>query len=192
LVPPPRTPSPKVRIHRSQSFDSPSSRFTNSPPVGDSPFSKSASAIVAKPLPAYDAVRAAEQGMPVISHIDNKVVLHTRMSDESMSSISSTDSSPISPASSSGLGLLNDSLALPSAPSPPPTMVTPEMYQDPETPMYNPWLVRVVLNMYDVRGIDWTMIAEPIERIWGVRTSSAEVLGILTGNGRVRERVWWD
>ena len=57
--------------------------------------------------------------------------------------------------------------------------------------MYDPWLVRVVLDMYDVRGFDWTMIAEPIERIWGFRTCSAEVLGILSGNGRLGPR-WWD
>jgi hypothetical protein len=70
------------------------------------------------------------------------------------------------------------------------TMTLP--YQDPETPMLDPWLVRMVLDMYDVRGFDWTMIAEPIERCWGVRTSSAEVLGILSRNGRVLGRRWWD
>lgn len=58
--------------------------------------------------------------------------------------------------------------------------------------MHDPWLVRVVLDLYDVRGFDWTMMAEPIERIWGVKTCSAEVLGILSGNGRVLGRVWWD
>lgn len=57
--------------------------------------------------------------------------------------------------------------------------------------MYDPWLVRVVLDMYDIRGFDWMTIAEPIERIWGFKTSSAEVLGILSGNGRVGRR-WWD
>jgi hypothetical protein len=57
--------------------------------------------------------------------------------------------------------------------------------------MYSPWLVRVVLDMYDVRGMDWMSIAEPIERVWGVRTSSADVLGILSANGRVGRR-WWD
>jgi hypothetical protein len=57
--------------------------------------------------------------------------------------------------------------------------------------MHNPWLVRMVLDMYDVRGFDWTGIAEPIQRCWGVSTSSAEVLGILCGNGRVG-CVWWD
>jgi hypothetical protein len=35
-------------------------------------------------------------------------------------------------------------------------------------------------------------IAEPIERLWGVRTSTAEVLDILSDNGRVLNRQWWD
>jgi hypothetical protein len=58
--------------------------------------------------------------------------------------------------------------------------------------MYAPFLVRVVLDLYDVRGLAWQNIAEPVERIWGVRTSSAEVLGILSGNGRIVGRRWWD
>jgi hypothetical protein len=49
----------------------------------------------------------------------------------------------------------------------------------------------MVLDMFDVRGFDWMSIADPIERVWGVRTGSAEVLEILVGNGRVR-RVWWE
>jgi hypothetical protein len=57
--------------------------------------------------------------------------------------------------------------------------------------MYSPWLVRVVLDLYDVRGLDWMSIAEPVERLWGVQTSSAEVLNILSDNGRVH-RQWWD
>jgi hypothetical protein len=57
--------------------------------------------------------------------------------------------------------------------------------------MFDPWLVRMVLDMFDVRGFDWMSIADPIERVWGVRTGSAEVLEILVGNGRVR-RVWWE
>jgi hypothetical protein len=66
-----------------------------------------------------------------------------------------------------------------------------EIYQDPETPMYDPWLVRAVLDMHDVRGFDWMVIADVIERVWRYKTSSAEVLGILSGNGRLR-RQWWD
>jgi hypothetical protein len=58
--------------------------------------------------------------------------------------------------------------------------------------MYSPWLVRAVLDLYDVRGLDWMSIAEPVEHIWGVQTSTAEVLGILSDNGRVNNRRWWD
>ncbi|KAF2466238.1 uncharacterized protein BDR25DRAFT_76815 [Lindgomyces ingoldianus] len=212
-APPPRTPSPKIRIHRSQSFDSPSSRISNTTPIDDSPYSKSAGALTAKPLPSYNALKAAEQAM--IRHVGNKVVLHTRMSDDSILSESESESnssaassiqcSPISPDARFGL-FASGSPAFPSAPSPPmaqttlppntlnESVVAPNlaMYQDPNVQMYDPWLVRVVLDMYDVRGFDWTMIAEPIERVWGCRTSSAEVLGILTRNGRIRGCVWWD
>jgi hypothetical protein len=69
---------------------------------------------------------------------------------------------------------------------------SPFLYQDTSYPMYSPWLVRVVLDMYDVRGLDWTAIADPIERVWGIQTSSADVLGILSDNGRVLNRRWWD
>jgi hypothetical protein len=72
-----------------------------------------------------------------------------------------------------------------------PEPTSPFAYQDMSYEMYSPWLVRVVLDMYDVRGMDWMSIAEPIERVWGVRTSSADVLGILSANGRVG-RQWWD
>lgn len=58
--------------------------------------------------------------------------------------------------------------------------------------MYSPFLVRVVLDLYDVRGMDWMSIAEPVERIRGVPTSTAEVLDILSDNGRVGNRKWWD
>lgn len=196
---PPRTPSPKIRIHRSQSFDSPSSRFSITP-IDDSPYSKSTSAI-SKPLPRYNARRPT--------------LLHTKMSDDSLQSdvSSSSSASPTSPASES-FALFSGSPA-PTSDSPrlqrksrpanvttkPDTMPPPpeilsstlafSIYQDPTVPMYDPWLVRVVLDMYDIRGFDWMTIAEPIERIWGFKTSSAEVLGILSGNGRVGRR-WWD
>lgn len=83
---------------------------------------------------------------------------------------------------------------MPSPATPPPQILssTLSIYQDPSTPMYDPWLVRVVLDLFDVRGFDWMSIAEPIERVWGVRTGSAEVLEILVGNGRVGGRRWWD
>jgi hypothetical protein len=70
--------------------------------------------------------------------------------------------------------------------------MSPFVYQDTTCPMYSPWLVRVVLDMHDVHRLDWMSIAEPIERVWGVRTSSAEVLDILSDNGRVSNRQWWD
>lgn len=219
----PRTPSPQLRIHRSQSFDSPSSHVTY---IDESPFSKSADSIIHKPLPAYNALKAAETAL--MRH--NTVKLQTKMSDESMlsessagSAMSSISSSPMSESGDeSGFGLFQTgSPLIPTAPSPsqhsesrfnrtpdvlppPPSILqstpaeveilTPNFaaYQDNTSPMYDPWLVRVVLDMYDVHGFDWTSIAEPIERIWGFRTSSAEVLGILSGNGRVRGRVWWD
>lgn len=200
----PRTPSPKIRIHRSQSFDSPSSRISVTP-IDDSPYSKSTSAI-SKPLQRYDALGAVDP-----------IVLHTKMSDESiLSSASSASPSPTSPTSDS-FALFSGSPAAaspvpahartqrkerpvnvntrPGVMPPPPEILSSSlalsMYQDHSVPMYDPWLVRVVLDMYDIRGFDWTMIAEPIERIWGFKTSSAEVLGILSGNGRVGRR-WWD
>lgn len=73
-----------------------------------------------------------------------------------------------------------------------PSPLSPFLYQDTSCPMYSPWLVCAVLDMHDVHRLDWTSIAEPIERVWGVRTSSADVLGILSDNGRVMRRRWWD
>jgi len=69
---------------------------------------------------------------------------------------------------------------------------SPFLYQDTRYAMYSPWLVKVVLNLCDVRGLDWMSISEPVERIWGVRTCAAEVLAILSSNGRVAARRWWD
>jgi hypothetical protein len=69
---------------------------------------------------------------------------------------------------------------------------SPFQYQDTSYTMYSPWLVRAVLDLHDVRGLDWMSIAEPVERIWGVRTCTAEVLAILSDNGRVNNRRWWD
>lgn len=73
-----------------------------------------------------------------------------------------------------------------------PSPLSPFLYQDTSCPMYSPWLVCAVLDMHDVHRLDWTSIADPIERVWGVRTSSADVLGILSDNGRVMRRRWWD
>ncbi|KAF2873942.1 hypothetical protein BDV95DRAFT_488065 [Massariosphaeria phaeospora] len=203
MVLPPRTPSPKVRIHRSQSFDSPSSRISVTP-IDDSPYSKSTSAIITKPLPRYDAMEAAEQG--VMRY--NKLALHTKISKDSImsdasSNYSSVESSPVSASSDrSHYGLFSS--GSPSLPPASPEYASADnnapqifssslqIYQDINTPMYDPWLVHIVLDMYDTRGFDWMTIAEPIERIWGFRTSSGEVLDILSGNGRVLGRRWWD
>jgi hypothetical protein len=216
LSAPPRTPSPKIRIHRSQSFDSPSSRISVTP-IEDSPYSKSTGSItIPKPFPRYDALKAAEHSIVA----RNRVTLQTKMSDDSLmsdvssSSSSSSTSSPTESEDGSQFGLFTS--GSPTIPSPSPEYPAPRhrpanintapterppppeilsstlsVYQDMSTPMYDPWLVRVVLDMYDVRGFDWTMIAEPIERIWGFHTCTAEVLGILSGNGRLGPR-WWD
>jgi hypothetical protein len=208
LIAPPRTPSPKVRI-RSQSFDSPSSRISVTP-IEDSPYSKSTGSI--KTLASYDAIKAAAAQGPMRS-VNVLLPLNTKMSDESISSdTSSTESSVASsPADEErGMEICVDS------PSPLPeeererphpfafaqsvkyveqaaeAPMSPFVYQDTSCAMYSPWLVRVVLDMYDVHGLDWMTIAEPIERVWGVQTSSAEVLDILSDNGRVGNRRWWD
>jgi hypothetical protein len=207
---PVRTPSPKVRI-RSQSFDSPSSRITDTT-VEESPFSKSTGSLATKTLPQHDVLEASHQG--ILQRISVLLPLHTKMSDESM--MSDTSSASWSGASSPTDPDEDVVLAMDSPPShgqrqrqrPHPLTfcqsVTDEMksideepsspflYQDNNFPMYSPWLVRVVLDMYDVRGLDWMSIAEPVERIWGVQTNSAEVLSILSDNGRVLNRRWWD
>jgi hypothetical protein len=210
ILPPLRTPSPKVRI-RSQSFDSPSSRITDTS-IEEPPFSKSTDSLATKALPQHDVLEASQQGM--LQPLSVLLPLHTKMSDESM--ISDT-----SRASSSGASSPIDSeedVAL-TVDSPPPAAhrqrqrphpltfcqsatenettideqpSSPFLYQDAGFPMYSPWLVRVVLDMHDVRGLNWMSIAEPIERIWGVQTNSAEVLSILSDNGRVLNRRWWD
>ena len=233
-----RTPSPKIRIHRSQSFDySPSSKSATSiTPIDDSPYSKSTSAI------PFAGTLASMHDLRTRSIMLNKGL---NISDESMSSTSDSmsideDEEPESPTTSSTsqesgylrfassaspttsprvpiqhhihdppsiLPSPHNTLQIthlspprpsshrttPQQPSPTPSFsshISP--YQDPATPMQDPWLVRMVLDMYDVRGFDWTMIAEPLQRCWGVSTTSAEVLGILAGNGRVGGRVWWD
>jgi hypothetical protein len=207
---PPRTPSPKVRI-RSQSFDSPSSRIGISL-IEASPFSKSTGSIVTKALPHHNVLDAAEEDEFQPAHV--LLPLHTKMSDESIMSASSSASSSVvsSPTNSDG-----DMEDVSNSPSPlaqhdrrdphPLTFcqsitydtapieelhASPFLYQDTDYPMYSPWLVRVVLDLYDVRGLDWMSIAEPVERLYGVQTSSAEVLSILSDNGRVHNRQWWD
>jgi hypothetical protein len=208
-IAPPRTPSPKVRI-RSQSFDSPSRIGITL--IEASPFSKSTGSIVTKALPHRDVLDAAEQDE--FQPVNVLLPLHTKMSDESIMSDTSSASSSVvsSPTDSEGdMGAMRDSpspLAQLDRQLPHPLAFcqsitydaapikeqpsSPFLYQDTSYPMYSPWLVRVVLDLYDVRGLDWMSIAEPVERLWGVQTSSAEVLSILSDNGRVLNRQWWD
>jgi hypothetical protein len=208
IIVPPRTPSPKVRI-RSQSFDSPSSCMSVTP-IDESPCSKSTGAIVTKPLPRYGNFRREKGGIALAQIL---LPLHTKMSDESiLSDTSSTSSSTASSPTGSEMDvdLMGDS------PSPSPQFQrerphpltfcqsvaydaqataepsSPFLYQDTSYPMYSPWLVRAVLELYDVRGLDWMSIAEPVGRIFGIATNSAEVLNILSDNGRVHNRRWWD
>jgi hypothetical protein len=211
LIAPPRTPSPKVRI-RSQSFDSfdsPSSRISVTP-IEDSPYSKSTGSI--KTLASYDAIKAAAAQGPMRS-VNVLLPLNTKMSDESIlfdtSSVESSVAS--SPADEEGNMdiCLDSALRLPEKERERPhplafaqtiqydeqaaeAPMSPFVYQDTTCPSYSPWLVRVVLDLCDVHGLDWMSIAEPIERVWGVQTSSAEVLDILSDNGRVNNRRWWD
>ncbi|KAF1829505.1 hypothetical protein BDW02DRAFT_146464 [Decorospora gaudefroyi] len=196
---PPRTPSPKVRI-RSMSFDSPSSRMSVTP-IEDSPYSKSTGSI--RTLASYDAIKAS-----TLRPVNILLPLNTKMSDESILSTTSSASSSVasSPTNSeSNMEMCADSPSSTKRPHPLAFAqsidyeekvalepASPFLYQDTSFPMYSPWLVRVVLDMYDVHGLDWMSIAEPIERVWGVRTSSADVLDILSGNGRVKNRRWWD
>jgi len=205
---PPRTPSPKVRI-RAQSFDSPSSRISVTP-VEESPFSKSTIAI--KTFVRHDVLEATEHDeMKPVSVL---LPLNTKMSDESMLS----DTSSVASSSTDSDGGIHLTCGSPS-PSPSPRTEperqrphpltfhqstnykettpiehpsSPFLYQDKNYPMYSPWLVRAVLDLHDVRGLNWMSIAGPVERIWGVRTSTAEVLAILSDNGRVNNRRWWD
>jgi len=150
------------------------------------------------------------------SSVESSPVAQDEDGDSRMTFFHDT-SAPPSPTSSSSAPLTS---APPAAPSPPPAsfntspvpsatsssstyysssenedandvlayQIAPEELQ----PVWDPWLVRVVLDMFDVRGLDWMGIAGPIEREWGVQTSSAVVLGILQGNGRIRGGVWWD
>ncbi|RMZ70778.1 hypothetical protein GMOD_00008409 [Pyrenophora seminiperda CCB06] len=212
----PRTPSPKVRI-RSQSFDSPGSggsRSSITPIEHYSPFSKSTGSI--KTLSSYEAIKAvAEKVMRplgvMLSPLNSKMSDDEEESDIESSNSSSNNSPSSSPTTTSFLSAETSSPVLTSSTSRRSSRrshplaeaqsvsdtvelepTSPFLYQDTSFAMYSPWLVRVVLDMYDVRGLCWMDIADPIERVWGVQTSSAEVLGILSDNGRVGIRRWWD
>ncbi|KAH6644596.1 hypothetical protein C7974DRAFT_371701 [Boeremia exigua] len=230
LAPPPRTPSPIVRIRaQSFSYDSPSSivRLNASTPIEESPFSKSTGSInVAKTVPQHHVL----------------LPLRTKMSEESLSDSSSAMS--ISPASSPTksehdipldelpegnlLGLfeyaqapcradaLNSHPPRPVSPpcsqspakrprlAPPPIAlpshtealsdmgpISPFAFQDPSSTMTSPWLVRAVLDLHDVYRLSWMDISDVMARMYGTRTGSAEILDILSGNGRVK-RMWWN
>jgi hypothetical protein len=224
VCPPPRTPSPKVKIHRSQSFDSPSSRISVTP-IDESPYSKSASFIptYAHPLPRYDILKGTHDG----ATLSDDEAMSDASSEEGYSNASDSSenwfglfesgspppryTSPLLPPPSRSNNPIrthsrNNSIhahhahyeQIPSSPQPssplqilsssPPLSI----YQDTSTPSYDPWLVRIVLDLFDVRGYDWMDMAEVITRFWGRRTGSAEVLEILRGNGRVNTGVWWD
>jgi hypothetical protein len=210
IIAPPRTPSPKVRI-RAQSFDSPSSRISVTP-IDESPFSKSTGSIATKSFARSHVLESDEQC--ALRPFNVLLPLHTKMSDESF--LSEASSAPSSAASSPTdserqMDLTCDSPSFPAQREPqrphPLTFCqsvtyenvtpveeqsSPFQYQDTSYTMYSPWLVRAVLDLHDVRGLDWMSIAEPVERIWGVRTCTAEVLAILSDNGRVNNRRWWD
>ncbi|KAB2572977.1 hypothetical protein DBV05_g8361 [Lasiodiplodia theobromae] len=53
-------------------------------------------------------------------------------------------------------------------------------------------LEKIVLELFDVQHLDWMMIAEPLQRLYGLDVDSAAVLGILQENGRVQKTMWWD
>ncbi|KAF2085462.1 hypothetical protein K490DRAFT_58613 [Saccharata proteae CBS 121410] len=53
-------------------------------------------------------------------------------------------------------------------------------------------LDHIVLELFDVQRMDWTMIAEPVQRLYGIEITSAGVLGILQQHGRVQRTQWWD
>lgn len=187
-----RTPSPKVRI-RSQSFDSPTPRISVTP-LEESPFSKSTGSIATK---SCRSSQGSKHGG--VSSVDTLHQLHAKWSDESILSAASSATSSVESIESS----------LPSCePEHPHPMAfaqtiaheapianhhpSPFLYQDTSYTMYSPWLVKAVLDLCDVHGLDWTSIATPVERIWGVKTCAAEVLDILRSNGRVAHRRWWD
>jgi hypothetical protein len=56
----------------------------------------------------------------------------------------------------------------------------------------DPKLVILVLDLYDRQRFEWTMIAEPIQRMWGIEATSATILAILQQHGRIQRTLWWD
>ncbi|KAH9869989.1 hypothetical protein J1614_006910 [Plenodomus biglobosus] len=217
MMVPPRTPSPKVRI-RSHSFDSPSSRISATP-MEESPFSKSTGSLATTSLRSktgtveLDTIRSTSVLVPLHTKMSDESFLSDASSTSSSSSPSVT-SSPTNSDSNMELCAASPSPAVERERERPHPLTfaqtidydepsaqqheqhelhtSPFLYQDTSYEMYSPWLVKVVLDLCDVRGLDWMSIAEPVERIWGVKTCAAEVLDILDSNGRVMNRRWWD
>ncbi|KAK7543904.1 hypothetical protein IWX49DRAFT_591752 [Phyllosticta citricarpa] len=53
-------------------------------------------------------------------------------------------------------------------------------------------LEKIVLQLFDEQRMDWMMIAEPLQRVYGLEVTSAGVLSILQQHGRVQRTMWWD
>ncbi|KAL1630224.1 hypothetical protein SLS56_005049 [Neofusicoccum ribis] len=71
---------------------------------------------------------------------------------------------------------------------------TPITYA-PEPPSYpepRNVLEKIVLELFDVQHLDWMIIAEPLQRLYGLDVDSAAVLGILQEHGRIQKTTWWD
>ncbi|KAF9695492.1 hypothetical protein EKO04_006431 [Ascochyta lentis] len=220
LAAPPRTPSPKVRIRsQSFSFDSPSSiiRLNASTPIDDSPYSKSTGSInVTKTIPQHHVLLPLNTKMSNESMSDSSSAMsispassptksdyETRLQDLPEGNLLGLFENTRAPRPSDALyshppPSKKVRLSPPHINLPPPSEdvsdtgpISPFAFQDTSFPMTDPWLVRVVLDLYDVRGVSWMDISAVIGRVYRVQTGSAEVLDILSGNGRVR-RMWWD
>lgn len=221
LAAPPRTPSPKVRIRsQSFSFDSPSSivRLNASTPIEDSPYSKSTGSInIAKIIPQHHVLLPLKTKMSYESLSDSSSAMS--ISPATSPTKSEYEMRLQDMPEGNLLGLFEHapaprpSDALHSHPPPPPAKrarlspprielpaadmhvengpLSPFDFQDTDFPMTDPWLVRVVLDLHDVHGLSWLDISSVVASAYGVQTGSAEVLEILSGNGRVRRR-WWD
>lgn len=206
-----RTPSPGA-WKRSQSLDSARPRLGINP-TQESPFSKSSGAISSRSIASRVHRKKLERVSAPI--LNAPLPLHTKISNESMLSgdslsssstaVSSVNSDTVAEISTASLSsafkgqeerphsltciqAVDPNRTTPSKVQPP----SPFLYRDFSYPMHSPWLVRIVLDLYDIRGLDWMFIAEPVGRLWYIQTSSAEVLDILNNNGRVSNRCWWD
>ena len=171
----PTTPSPMPQVHRSHSemFKS-ASQLRASP--SPSPLSKLSSQVFRPFSPACPAQPA------IIASNINQIIIP-----------SSPSPSPSAYSNASTIPDHNTNNH-PSSRSPSPSndYERRSLHEDEDSVAVDPWLVRVVLDLYDIQHFDWMMIAGPIQRMWGVETSSAAVLAILQRNGRIQRTVWWD